>query len=151
MVDDLEFTIDKFTFKVATDRYYSDEGLWIKPENNHVRMGISDYLQQRSGDVAFVELQPEGTEVSLGEELAVIETIKVNISLSSPLTGRVIEVNPLMETAPEMINQDPYGDGWLALVESKDAEVGFAKLLDPQSYFTKIKLEAEGEVKDNDQ
>jgi glycine cleavage system H protein len=151
MADDLEFTIDKFTFRICTDRYYSDEGLWIKPENNHVRIGISDYLQQRSGDVAFVELKPEGTELSFGEELVVIETIKVNISLSSPLTGRVKEVNPLMEAAPEIINHDPYGDGWLVSIEPKDAEVSLEKLLDPRSYFNKIKLEAEGEVRDHDQ
>ena len=101
--------------------------------------------------MAFVELKPKGTQLSFGEELAVIETIKVNISLSSPLTGKVTEVNPLMETAPEMINQDPYGDGWLVSIEPQGAGVSLDKLLDPQTYFNKIKLEAEGEVRDNDQ
>jgi glycine cleavage system H protein len=146
MMDFLEFTIDKFTFRTATDRFYSDEGVWAKPENNHVRIGISDYLQQRSGDVAFAEIKPVGTAVAFGDELAVIETIKVNISLMSPVTGKVIEVNPTMETSPEAINQDPYGAGWLVVIEAAEWATNLKHLLDPQAYFAKIKLEADQEV-----
>jgi glycine cleavage system H lipoate-binding protein len=116
MSDTIEFKVDKFTFLVAKDRFYNGEGVWAKVENKLVRTGISDYLQQRSSDVAFAEIKPLGTIVTFGDDLAVIETIKVNISLSSPVTGKVIEVNPAMETAPEVINQDPYGAGWLALL-----------------------------------
>jgi glycine cleavage system H protein len=147
MSDYLEFRLDKFTFRVASDRYYSDEGVWAKLEDKHVRIGISDYLQQRSGDVAFAEVKPVGTVVALGGELAVIETIKVNISLSSPVAGRVIEVNPAMETAPEAINQDPYGSGWLAVIEVMGGQTSLKHLLDGKAYFYKIKLEAEQEVK----
>jgi glycine cleavage system H protein len=147
MSDYLEFRLDKFTFRVASDRYYSDEGVWAKLEDKHVRIGISDYLQQRSGDVAFAEVKPVGTVVALGGELAVIETIKVNISLSSPVAGRVIEVNPAMETAPEAINQDPYGSGWLAVIEVMGGQTSLKHLLDGKAYFSKIKLEAEQEVK----
>ena len=146
-MDLLEFTIDKFTFRTATDRFYSDDGMWVKPENNEVRIGISDYLQQRSGDVAFVEIRPVGTNVAFGDELAVIETIKVNISLTSPVSGRVIEVNPAMETSPEAINQDPYGAGWLVVIEAADWETNQKHLLDPQAYFDKIKQEADQEAK----
>lgn len=147
MTETLDYTIDKFTFRTATDRYYTDEGLWAKPENNLVRIGISDFLQQRSGDVAFVEIKPEGADVAFGEELVVIETIKVNISLTSPVSGRVIEVNSAMEVSPEAINQDPYETGWLALIKATDWENDFARLLNPQAYFAKIKVEAEQEVK----
>jgi glycine cleavage system H protein len=146
MPDYLEFAVDKFTFKVATDRFYSAEGMWVKQEGNNMRLGISDYLQQRSGDVAFAELKLVGTVLAFGDELAVIETIKVDISLSSPVTGRVVEVNPVMENAPEIINQDPYGSGWLAVIESNEAGANTKKLLDPQAYFTRIKLEAEQEA-----
>jgi len=147
MTDFLEFTIDKFTFRTATDRFYNDEGVWAKPENNYVRIGISDYLQQRSGDVAFAEVKSEGTTVIFGEEIAVIETIKVNISLTSPVAGKVIEVNSAMETSPEAINQDPYGTGWLVVIEAAELAIDLKHLLDPQAYFAKIKLEAEQEVK----
>jgi glycine cleavage system H protein len=146
MTDYLEFQVDKFVFKVAADRLYSDEGVWAKLENQNVRVGISDYLQQRSGDVAFAEIKQAGTIVAVGDELAVIETIKVNISLTSPVAGKVIEVNPAMETAPEAINQDSYGAGWLVVIEPTEWETNLKRLLDPHAYFAKIKHEAEQEV-----
>lgn len=142
-----EFTIDKFTFKVAKDRWYNEEGVWAIWEGRNVHIGISDYLQQRSGDVAFAEVKPAGTKVGIGEEVAVIETIKVNISLPSPVSGRVISTNPAMETTPEIINQDPYGEGWMAVIEVVDKPVLTKQLLDAQTYFEKIKLEAEQESK----
>ena len=146
MPEYLETTVDKFTFRVATDRYYNGEGVWAKPEGNHVRIGLSDYVQQRNGDVAFAEVKSKGTTIGFGDEVAVIETIKVNISLTSPVSGTVIEVNPAMETAPEAINQDPYGSGWLAIINAVDWETDKARLLDSQAYFARIKLEAEQEV-----
>ena len=118
MTEYLETTVDKFIFKVATDRFYNGEGVWAKAEGGLVRIGLSDFLQQRSGDVAFAEVKPAGTQLAVGDEVAVIETIKVNISLASPVSGKIVEVNPAMETAPEAINQDPYGAGWLAVIEA---------------------------------
>ena len=147
MSDYLEFRVDKFIFKVALNRVYSEEGVWVQLEDQHVRVGISDYMQQRSGDVAFAEIKPAGTVVDVGEELAVIETIKVNISITSPVPGKVIEVNPVMESSPEVINQDPYGAGWFALIEVTGEVTNLKHLLDPQAYFSQIKLEAEQEAK----
>jgi glycine cleavage system H protein len=143
----LELTIDKFTFHVATDRYYNAEGVWAKAEGNQVRIGISDFQQQRSGDVAFAEVKAPGTQLSFGDEIANIETIKVDIALPSPLSGKVVEVNPAMEEAPEAINQDPYGAGWLALIEASNWEADRSKLLDPEAYFAHVKREAEEEKK----
>jgi glycine cleavage system H protein len=146
MPEYLEITVDKFTFKVAADCLYSGEGLWVKAEGGRARIGLSDFLQQRSGDVAFAEVQPAGTRLQAGEEVAAIETIKVNLSLGAPVTGRVVEVNPAMEDAPEVINQDPYGAGWLAVLEAEDWEAERARLLDPQAYFEKMKAEVEEEA-----
>ena len=147
MTDYLETTVDKFIFKVATDCYYNEEGVWAKAQGDSVRIGLSDFLQQRSGDVAFAEVKPEGTELNFGDEVAVIETIKVDIALSSPVSGKVVRVNPAMEDAPEAINQDPYGEGWLAEIEVSDWETERSKLLDPEAYFVRMKAEAENEVK----
>jgi glycine cleavage system H protein len=147
MVEFLETLVDKFTFRVATDCFYNPEGVWAKPEGKRVRIGLSDFLQQRSGDVAFAEVKPSGTVVTFGDEVAVIETIKVNISLTSPVSGKVVEVNPVMETAPESINQDPYGAGWLAVIEVTDWDTDRVRMLDSQAYFTQMKVEAEREVK----
>ncbi len=143
----LETTIDKFTFKVAVDRFYNEEGVWAMEENGRVRIGLSDFVQQRSGDVAFAEIKPVGTNLAVGEEVAVIETIKVNITYTSPVNGRIVETNPMMNNAPEAINQDPYGAGWLAIIEVADWDADRSKLLDPQAYFEIMKGQAEVEAK----
>ena len=146
MTEFLEATVDKFTFRVATDRLYNEEGVWAKPEGELVRVGLSDFVQQHSGDVAFAEIKPMGTQVTFGEEMATIETIKVNISLSSPVSGEVQEVNAALSSAPEAINQDPFGAGWLVLVKATDWAVDKARLLEPQAYFARMKSQAEQEV-----
>jgi len=147
MTDTLETMVDKFTFKVVTDRLYNSEGVWAKAEGDRVRIGLSDFVQQRSGDVAFAEVKPVGTRLAFGDEVAVVETIKVNIGLSSPASGVVIETNPAMETAPESINQDPYGEGWLALVETTGWDVDRTHLLDAYAYFELMKRQAEQETR----
>jgi len=147
MSDYLETSVDKFTFKVATDRLYTSEGVWAKEESGRVRIGLSDFVQQRSGDVAFADVKPAGTVLAAGNELAVIETIKVNITYSSPVNGKIVEVNPAMNDAPEAINQDPYGKGWLAVMEVANWEADHTKLLDPHAYFKVMKGQAEEEAK----
>jgi glycine cleavage system H protein len=147
MPDFLETTLDKFTFKVATDRFYSSEGVWVKEEKGRVRVGLSDFVQQRSGDVAFADVKPAGTTLATGEDVANIETIKVNITYTSPVSGKIVEVNPAMSDAPEAINQEPYGAGWLAVMEVADWEEERSKLLDPQAYFEIMKGQAEEETK----
>jgi len=147
MSDFLETIVDKFTFKVAMDRSYNAEGVWAKEENGRVRIGLSDFVQQRSGDVAFAEVKPVGTTLAAGEEAAVIETIKVNITYTSPVNGKILEVNPAMNNAPEAINQDPYGAGWLAVMEVVDWEAERTRLLEPQAYFEIMNGQAEEETK----
>ncbi len=157
MPEFLEVTVDKFTFKVAANRFYTREGVWAQPspltplpegEGNHrVQIGLSDFLQQRSGDIAFAETKPVGTALNVGDEVASIETIKVTLALSSPISGTVIEVNPAVETAPEAINQDPYGAGWLAVIAASDWETDRSRLLDAAAYFEVVKREAEEETK----
>ena len=147
MPDFLETTLDKFTFKVATDRFYSSEGVWVKEENGRVRIGLSDFVQQRSGDVAFADIKVAGTTLAVGDDIANIETIKVNITYTCPVNGKIVEVNPAMSDAPEAINQDPYGAGWLAVMEVNNWEAERTKLLDPQAYFKVMKGQAEEEAK----
>lgn len=134
-----EVAIDKFTFRVASDRLYTEEGVWAKMEAKGVRVGLSDFLQQRSGDIAFVEVKPVGASVKAGEEIAAIETVKVNVSLGSPVAGRVAETNPLMQSAPEKINADPYGEGWIAVIEASNWPADQGRLLNPGAYFNAVK------------
>ena len=147
MPEYLETTVDKFFFRVATDRFYHSAGVWALPVGNRVRIGLSDFLQQHSGDIAFVDVRPVGTVLKVDEETAAIETIKVTVSLPSPLAGMVVAVNPALESAPETINQDPYGEGWLCEVEPAHWEADRVKLLDATAYFARMKRDAEEETK----
>jgi glycine cleavage system H protein len=146
----LETKVNKFTFKVAVDHFYNSEGIWAFEVGGLVRVGLSDFLQQRSGDIAFVEVKPVGKALAVNDEVAAIETIKVNISLSSPVAGKIARVNPWMEAAPEKINLDPYGEGWLCEIEAADWDTDRNNLLDAAAYFAQMKREAENEVKKND-
>jgi glycine cleavage system H protein len=145
--DMLELTVDKFTFRVPKGLYYTDAGVWVRLEGEVGRLGLSDFTQQRSGDVAFAEVKPVGTALEPGDEFAVVETIKVDIGLPSPVSGTISEVNPALEDTPEKINQDPYGEGWLARVELAAWEADKAQLLDADAYYALIKEQAEEEVK----
>lgn len=144
-----ETTVDKFTFRVPTDRSYTYEGLWVLQEegNRFARIGLSDFLQQSSGDAAFADVKPEGTVLAEGDVLASIETIKATIELTSPVAGRIVEANCAMATTPELINEDPYGRGWLVRVEVSSPEASRPHLLDPRAYFASMKIEVEEEAK----
>jgi glycine cleavage system H protein len=146
MQEYLETTIDKFIFRVAADRFYSAEGVWALPEGKRVRVGLSDFVQQRGGDAAFVHLKDVGTTLAAGDELAELETIKVNQSLFAPLAGTIVEVNSSLEATPESINHDPYGGGWLAVIEAADWEAARAKLLDANAYLAAIRAQAQEEL-----
>ncbi len=148
MGDWLEATIDKFTFRVPEDRLFTAEGIWLQPENGAtVRLGVTDYVQQHSGDIAFVSTKPRGTRLALEEEFAAIETIKVNLSLPSPITGTVVEVNAALETGPELVNKDPYGLGWLVVMDAASWDTERARLLQPAAYLAVMQSQAEAEIR----
>jgi glycine cleavage system H protein len=146
MSEYLETTVDKFVFRVATDRMYSSDGVWAQPEGNRVRIGVTDYLQQRNGDVAFAHVKPIGTKLAAGDEFAEIETVKANASLFSPVGGTVLEINPALEISPEIINEAPYGKGWFAVIETADWDSQRANLLTPEAYLSAIRSQAEQEL-----
>lgn len=150
MPEYLQTTADKFTFRVATDRLYSPEGLWvlsIQPETaNRVRVGFTDFMQQHNGDVAFLSVKAPGTNLQAGDELAELETVKVNLSVPTPVGGAVLEVNKALELTPEVVNKDPYGDGWLAVIETTDWEADRAKLLDARAYLSVMQSQVEQEL-----
>jgi glycine cleavage system H protein len=149
MTQYLETTVDKFVFRVATDRLYSADGIWIlaaEQNNGLVKVGLTDYLQQRSGDVAFVHPKAPGTKLAAGEICAEMETIKATLDLLSPIAGEIVEVNSVLESTPEIINQDPYDRGWVAVIKVGRWEVERTKLLEPQSYFSLMQSQAEEEL-----
>ncbi|MFB3904235.1 MAG: glycine cleavage system protein H [Acidobacteriota bacterium] len=143
----LEVTVDKFIFRVEEDRFYSQEGIWIAVEGGYGRLGLTDFAQLVNGDLAFARVKPVGTEIKSGEAFADIETVKAILELSSPVTGRILEVNPELEASPELINQAPYGKGWLVVMELERWEEEKGDLLDAPRYLALVKQQAETEMK----
>lgn len=143
----IRLTIDKFTFLIPRDLYYCEADLWIRLEGDNARLGLSDFAQQRNGDIAFAEIRPVGTALGPGDEIGSIETVKINVSLPSPVMGTVVDVNPHLQEAAEVINQDPYGKGWLALVALTSWQKDRAALLDADAYLALVKEKAEAEMK----
>ena len=144
--DPLELIVDKFRFRFPKSLFYSEAGLWIRREGNLFRIGLSDFVQQRNGDIAFANLMPPGTMLEIDDEIASIETIKINVSLPSPVKGKILEVNSSLGESPEWINQDPYGRGWMAVVEPDGPKRLLQGVLDAPSYLVLARKQAEAEL-----
>jgi glycine cleavage system H protein len=143
----LEVRIDKFVFRVPEGLWYSDAGVWVAVEGPRARLGLSDFAQQVNGDIAFAHVGRLGDTLEAGDEFGSIETVKVNVGLPSPVAGKTVEVNPLLDDSPEVINQDPYGKGWMVVLEVNDWETNKQDLLDAPHYLELVKQQAEAELK----
>jgi glycine cleavage system H protein len=147
MPEHLQATIDKFTFNVATDRVYSADGIWFQDlGEGRVRVGVTDFVQQHSGDLAFASVKATGTTLAAGDEFAELETVKVNLSLPLPIAGTIVEVNPALDASPEVVNQHPYGDGWLAVIQAAAWQVDRVGLIDPPAYLSVVQSQAQQEL-----
>ncbi len=143
-VESLDLRVDKFLFRFPGGLSYSPAGLWVSLSGRLARLGLSDFTQQRNGDAAFVEMKPAGTRVETGAEIGILETIKTNLSLPSPVAGTIIETNRELEASPELVNQDPYGKGWLAVIEVDEG--GASGLLSASEFLDLARRQAEAEV-----
>ncbi len=107
---------------VPKDLRYTNEHEWVKAEGDVVTIGVTDYAQQALGDITYVELPEVGAGLQKGEDFAVVESAKAASDVFAPVTGTVTEVNAALEESPELINQDPYGGGWLCRLTDVRAE-----------------------------
>jgi glycine cleavage system H protein len=124
------------------DLKYTREHEWARSKGNRVTVGITDFAQEQLGDVVFVELPDVGDDVKKGEAFGVVESTKAVSDLFSPLTGKVVEVNDPLTDAPETINEDPYEEGWLVVVEASDPKE-LAELMDAAAYRKFVEEEQE--------
>lgn len=118
---------------IPADLKYTEEHEWVKLEDNIATIGITDYAQGELGDIVFVELPGEGDNVTQMEPFGTIEAVKAVSELFSPVSGKVVEVNAVLDDDPMVINHDPYGDGWMMKVELSDA-TQVEQLLDAAGY-----------------
>jgi glycine cleavage system H protein len=122
---------------VPDDLRYSKDHEWARLEDGRVRIGITDYAQDALGDVVYVQIPDVGAQVSTGESFSEVESTKSVSDIYAPITGTIVEVNNELADAPQRVNEDPYGEGWLVVIESDDASQ-YDQLLDAAAYRTLI-------------
>jgi glycine cleavage system H protein len=125
------------SFEIPDDCRYLDSHEWVRVDGETAQVGISDFAQDELGDVVFVELPREGDDLTQGDSFGVVESIKAVSDLYAPVSGTVTEANEALFDDPELINDDPYGDGWLLTVELDD-ESELDDLLSPDQYREQI-------------
>ncbi|AFL96921.1 glycine cleavage system protein GcvH [Ornithobacterium rhinotracheale] len=117
---------------VPSELKYSKDHEWVKIEGDVATIGITDYAQSELGDIVFVDVDSEGDELSAGDIFGSIEAVKTVSDLFMPVAGEVIELNEALDDEPELVNQDPYGKGWIIKVKVTDADT--SELLDAEAY-----------------
>lgn len=119
---------------IPSDLKYTREHEWVKENGDGtVTIGITDFAQGELGDIVFVELEPEGTEVDQDETFGTVEAVKTVSDLYAPIDGEIVEINEKLEDEPELVNDDPYGDGWMVKFKlTDDSQLG--DLLSAEEY-----------------
>jgi glycine cleavage system H protein len=123
---------------IPEDLQYTRSHEWVRIEGDTATIGITDHAQDELGDVVFVELPDEGANFDAGESFGTVESVKAVSDLYTPVGGEVVEVNSALEDAPENINEDPYGEGWIVKLRTTDEP----DLLSPEEYETVVDEES---------
>jgi glycine cleavage system H protein len=134
-------------YLVKSDRYYTKDHEWVLVKEGKAWVGITDYAQKELGDIVYVDLPSVGEEFESGDTLANLESVKSVSPVYSPVSGRVVEVNDILNDEPAMINESPYEDGWIAVLEMADVSE-LEDLLSPKEYaeiLAEVILEEKGE------
>jgi glycine cleavage system H protein len=118
---------------IPTDLKYTNEHEWVRMDGDVAYVGITDYAQEQLGDIVFVDIPTVGETLNAGDTIGTIEVVKTISDIFCPISGEVTEVNEALEENPALVNQDPYGEGWLVKIKPA-ADADFAALLDAEAY-----------------
>lgn len=118
---------------IPSDLKYSKEHEWVRVKGDRATVGITDYAQEQLGDVVYVELPEPGSQFDFMDTFGVVESVKTASDLFSPVRGTVVEANDRLADEPELVNKDPYGDGWMVVIELIDADLP-KELMDAKAY-----------------
>jgi glycine cleavage system H protein len=119
--------------EIDTNVRYLETHEWARMEDDEVVVGISDYAQSTLSDIVYIELPDVGEDVAKGDQLGVVESVKAAGDVYAPMSGEITAVNTALEDAPELVNESPFGDGWLVKIQPSDPDEWDA-LLDPDAY-----------------
>ena len=124
--------------EIPAELRYSSDHEWVRPADGRVQVGITDFAQDALGDVVFVELPEIGAQVTADEAMCEIESTKSVSDIFAPLSGEIAEVNVALEDEPQLVNESPYGDGWICVItptgDAAQADAEMAALLDADGY-----------------
>ena len=121
-------------YEVPEGLYYTKEHEWVRVEGNNCRIGVSDYAQKSLHEVVFVDLPKIGAKIVRSQSLGSVESVKAVADVFAPISGEVTEVNAKLADTPELVNQQPYGDGWIAVIKPSNLAAELKNLLDAKSY-----------------
>lgn len=122
-------------YEVLEGLYYTEEHEWLKVlEDGNALMGITDYAQKQLHEIVYVELPEVGREVERMESIGAVESVKAVSDIYSPIAGTIIDVNENLLDSPELLNEDPYGEGWIVKMEPRNLEAELEKLMSPEEY-----------------
>ncbi|MCI4462367.1 MAG: glycine cleavage system protein GcvH [Thermogladius sp.] len=138
MSSDIIVEVGKKKYIVKRDRLYTETDEWVKIEGNKGVVGITDYAQKELRDIVSVELPEVGSTVSKGKRVGALDSVKATSDYYAPLSGRVTRVNEKLTETPELVNNDPYGEGWIFEIELTNPGEA-SSLLTPEAYAEKIK------------
>jgi len=117
-------------YEVAEGLYYSKDYMWVKTENGKAKIGITDYAQKQLREIVFAELPSAGDTLKVGDPFGTLESVKAVSDLIAPLSGTIDEVNEEVGSRPELLNEDPYGEGWLLILSPTDLKKELKELMD---------------------
>ena len=141
--DFVEVTHDKFLFKVpAAGFFFNENDVWVQVSGTRARIGVSDLCQQQMTDITFCQPAEVGKQIEQFGEAGYIESAKATLELVSPVSGNVVAINPALASAPETINQDPYGEGWIVELELRDFAADRELLIDGAAYTEVVRRKA---------
>jgi len=127
-------------YEVPNDLFYTEKHEWAKIQSdNNVKMGITDYAQKNLHEVVYVELPKVGLTVNQMTPIGTVESIKLVAEIYSPISGEIVTVNEKLLDSPELVNESPFGDGWIAIIKPKALDEELSKLMTPKQYAEFIK------------
>jgi len=130
----LELQFDKFALRVPKGLWYAGYDTWVRVEGDEAVIGVTDYFQTHVGDIVYVE-PASVTSIEQDDVLATLESVKATVDITCPASGEVIAFNPALEERPQLMGQDPYGEGWLVRLRLTDWEADRAMLVPAEAYF----------------
>ncbi len=131
--------LSKNQYEIPEGLHYSKDHEWVKAEDGKVRVGITDYAQDSLNDVVYVELPELGKAVKQFDAMGAVESVKAASDIFAPVAGKVVDVNKRLEQEPELVNKQPYVDGWITIIEPASLQEDLSKLMDAAKYAAYLK------------